>query len=383
MSHPSRLSVCAVMSWVRMLIGKRTRRVAGSALLGVVLAATAASILPPQALCVGFCRCCGQTKCFCQAVCECDEKAKKAWEDYQRHLKVVLDLYDNAFDNGDKSLERFTEDMNDILKEMGAPGTSIYPKGVTSSADWAELSREEVKLAAEEAARRARAAKSGLANPLSEAPKAATPVSVVAEVIATIVELALYSKEVYDTTNNLNYATASEAKQFAQAHEKWEQALNDLKQALAKEKECEDVKKKLDAEERLEKHASHYVQTMGLIKPDGSVVDVYYVGGKEYKDAKEALEAAKNLLRAQSQSRFSDRQLLMWVTSLVQSGQAANSSSDTYRVPREKVEQALQQVTVAETHLRNGASLIRDELANYGRIRTELRVVRSQMGTGQ
>jgi tetratricopeptide (TPR) repeat protein len=355
----------------------------GAAMLGCMLTTMAASILPLEAQCgVGFCRCCGEAKCTCQAVCECEEKSKQLWEDYKRHVKVVVELYDNAFKNGDEALERFSEDMDDIIKEMRGPVTSIYPKVATGGVDLAELSAEEVKLATEEVARRSEAVEKGL----RKAPEAAAPVAVGAEVIATLIELSLYSKEVYDTSNNLDYAIAAQEKQFDQAHEKWEQALKDLQEALEKDKECDELKRslevKLKAEEKLEKHARLYVQMLGRINRDGSVTEVYYVAGKEFKNAEEALEAAKTLLQQRNRSGSSDLQRVLWLTS-TKTDQPAVKSSETYEVSRETAKEVIRQLTIAEMHLKQGARLLRDRLKQYGKAHKNLRLVQSRIGTGR
>ncbi|MGH9426782.1 MAG: hypothetical protein ACRD2L_10845, partial [Terriglobia bacterium] len=256
---------------------------------------------------------------------KCD--ATKAWEEYERDLKIVIGLWEDAEEDGDRALEEFNEAGEEILSELGVGGG-------------AKIAEETVPKITEHVLHKTGVAK-GL---LTELPPVAEGVTAGVGVVVPFLEgcAAVYNLNV--VTNNLDYATRSQAKMYARADEKWKQVLADLERAKAEDKKCEDENKALDekvkAEQELEKAARRYMEQGGLITPDGRVIDVYYVGNKDFRDADAALEAAKQLVTRRRQSGYLERQFVLRRVVFVES----EIFAEAYVMTREEAKEAIRQI---------------------------------------
>lgn len=296
-------------------------------------------------------------------------RATKAWEDYKRDLKIVLGVWEDADADGDRALDEFNEAGSEIITELGIGG--VAKTGEETVPKIAELTLHKTGIA------------KGLLKALPEGAETATVG------VGVVVPLAEDAAALYNTNtaiDNLNYATQSQAKMYAQADEKWKQALADLARAKEEEQQCEAENKALDeklkAEQDLEKAARHYMEQGGLIMPDGRVIDVYFVGNKEFRNANEALEAAKQLVTQRRQSGYLDRQPVRHRVVLAWSKRIADSSSETYVVTSEEAKKAIKFIEIAEGHIHQGATITVKELKLYQEIRERLLSIRTRIGTG-
>jgi hypothetical protein len=62
---------------------------------------------------------------------------------------------------------------------------------------------------------------------------------------------------------------------------------------------------------------------------------------------------------------------------------SSDVTPEAYAVSRDTAERVIQQLTIAEKHLKQGASLLRDGLKQYEKARKKLRLAQSRIGTGK
>jgi tetratricopeptide (TPR) repeat protein len=299
----------------------------------------------------------------------CSDKAKKAWDDYRRDERVFSELYKNAMDDGDRALEDFVEQGNEILQEQGV-GVGF------------KLSEEIVPKIAEHVVEKTGAAESALGTALMRdlAPEIEGASSATGNALV-LVEEAAALKTLSTALDNLDYAQRSEDKFIARADDKWEKALDDLKRALAAEQECADLKKKAEAEDRLEKQARRYIEVDGAIGPDGTVKEIYYVGNKEYKDATQALDAAKQLLsRRSGQSGALSLQPLMTFVALQSTPAPSGQPTEAHSVARADIKEAMRQLKNADRQIKTGTLFVVRDLKKSAQLRRNLDSIRSRMG---
>lgn len=295
------------------------------------------------------------TELGCRKKCD-SAKVTEAMEAYKRDLKIATGLWEDADEQGDRALEEFHETGDEILKEMGVGGIG-------------KTVEETLPKIGEHVLEETGAAKTLLI----ELPQAAEiPITVG----TTLVETGVTIHHVSAAVDNLDYATQSEAEMRARGDQKWKQALDNLERAKAEEAGCEAANKALDekvkADRALEKQARRYMEEGGIIGPDGRVTKVYYVGNQEFRDAQHALDAAKELVAHRKQSGALDRR----------GGPARAAFTPGLTVagaPADEVKQAINDISVAEAHIRQGTTRVVNRLNQYQKMRRQLRALRSQI----
>ncbi len=291
----------------------------------------------------------------CRKKCD-DTKVSEAMEAYKRDLKIATGLWKDADEEGDRALEEFRETGDDILKEMGVGGIG-------------KAAEETLPKIGEHVLEETGTAKALLI----ELPQTAEiPITVG----TTLVEMGTAVHHVSAAVDDLDYATQSEAEMRARGDQKWKQALDDLERAKAEETACKAANKALDekvkADRALEKQARRYMEEGGIIGPDGRVTKVYYVGNQEFRDAKRALDAAKELVAHRKQSGALDRRGVPTRATLTADLTVAGA-------PANEVKQAITDISVAEAHIRQGTTSVINRLKQYQKMRKQLRALRSQI----
>lgn len=287
--------------------------------------------------------------------CRKNCKAAEAMEAYKRHLEDALDLWKEADEQGDNALEEFHEAGDDILKELGVGGIAKTAEEVLPRIGEHVLKETgTVKVL------------------LRELPVAAEGAITVA---TTLAETAAAIYNVSTAVDNLDYATQSQAKTLSIAEAKWKKALDDLEHAKASEAACEAANKSLDekvkADRALELQARRYMERGGVIGPDGRIVEVYYVGNQEFRDAKSALDAAKELVAHRQSGALDGRGVPGWA--------ALTAARTVAGVPVDERTEAIKYIALAEAHIRKGTASVVARLKQYQTMRAQLHALRAQI----
>ena len=328
-----------------------------------IIVAWALKVLPATSVeAVGTCR--DEKNCPCKGV-------EEAWKEYKKHLKVAEGLYNDAFDEGDRALKEFDEGADEVMQELGMIGG-----GMTSEEIAAKVAERSLKEAAKQAF-----ADLELINTLGTE---ITPefIDVPASLLVTLMKVAMAYRMLTLAIDDLEYSAQSQQKMFSQGDEKWKQTLADFQKAREKDEQCAKEKlRRAEAERKLEERADRYLQENSIIAPDGR--DIFYVGNKEYKDAHQALEAAKRFLSSPGQSGSIPSHHFFTLVTHRKKPEMGAMPNQPVSVPAAKFKAAKEQINSAISHIRTGTSSLEAAFFKYRSFHEHMRFVQSQMGTGQ
>ena len=330
--------------------------------LGSIFAVVLVIGLPDLSLGVGTCR--DEKNCPCK-------ESEEAWKEYKKHLKVAEGLYDDAFGESDRALKEFDEAMDEVMGELGMIGGGMTGEEIASMV---------VERSLKEAAKQALSDLEMINTLGTEV--VSDVVAVPATLLVTLMKVAMAYRMLTLTIDDLEHSAQSQQKMFLQGDEKWKQTLADFQKAREKDEQCAKEKlRRAEAERKLEKRAERYLQENSIIAPDGH--DIFYVGNKKYKDAQQALEAAKQLLSPPGQSGFIQSRYFLTLATHRKRPEMGAKPTQPVSVPITKLKAAKEQINLAISHIRTGTAALEAAFFKYGSFRDQMRFIRSQMGTGQ